>query len=414
MSVARDRTTVPVVMPDVGGMLAGREPFPHRIRWPRRRLWLAVGVVVLAGVAVGVDRALFAAQETRQEYMQHVLDSLVTGPDRLAPGATAYVSGPHGTWFGAAGLANAKTGEPMLPDARMRIESNSKPWVEALILQLAQQGTLTVYQTVDDWLPGLLRAHGSEITIAQLMSDTSGLIDDNDVWNATPAQAQRMLARVGDAKLRKQLLAVVARIGANPDAEISPLLLIRLAAWQPPLAPPGTAYHHSNIGWNIVGLIAAKAAGNPLPELCREQIFQPLGLEHTSYDPQGSIAGPHAHGYALAADGTLTDMTSRHLGKGPDGAIVTDAADEARFLAAYSTGKLFAPALLRELWRSSSSGCGGAEIYAGTGAGDGFLSNVVWAIDRNRVAVLLLNGRRPGETALARSAAAAANLYCAG
>jgi D-alanyl-D-alanine carboxypeptidase len=392
----------------------GAQPLPHRVHVPHRWVLLAVGLVVLAVVAVVVDRAFFAAQETRQEYMQQVLDGLVTGPNRLAPGVTAYVSGPHGTWVGAAGMANAKTGRPMAPDTRMRIESNSKPWVEALILQLAQQGTLTVYQTVDDWLPGLLRSHGGEITIAQLMSDSSGLIDDNDVWNATPAQAQTMLARVGDAKLRRQLLAAVARIRANPDAEISPLLLIRLAAWQPLVAPPGTAYHHSNIGWNIVGLIAAKAAGKPLPELYRERIFQPLGLQHTAYDPQGPIAGPHAHGYALSASGALTDMTIRHPGKGADGAIVTDAADEARFLTAYSAGKLFALPLLRELWRGSPSGCGGPQVYAGAGAGNGFASNVVWAVDRNRVAVLLLNGRRPGDAGLARSAAAAANLYCAG
>lgn len=414
MSVARSRVRLPAKsMPEVSGTLADRHPLSHRIRWSRRWLWLAVGLVVLVGVIFGVDRAFFA-RETRQEYMQQVLDTLVRGPDRLAPGVTAYVSGPHGTWVGAAGVANVKTGQPMTPDTRMRIESNSKPWVEALILQLAQQGTLTVYQTVNDWLPGLLRAHGSDITIAQLMSDSSGLIDDNDIWNSTPAQAQTMLARVGDAKLQKQLLAVAARIRANPDAEVSPLLLIRLAAWQPLVAPPGTAYHHSNIGWNIVGLIAAKASGKPLPELYRERIFQPLGLLHTAYDPQGPIAGPHAHGYALAANGTLTDMTSRHLGKGADGAIVTDAADEARFLTAYSTGKLFAPPLLRELWRGSPSGCGGTEVYAGTGAGDGFLSNVVWAVDRSRVAVLLLNGRRPGETGFARSAAAATNLYCTG
>jgi D-alanyl-D-alanine carboxypeptidase len=393
----------------------GAQPLPQRVHWPHRRaVWVVVALIVAAGIAVGVDRALFAgAQETRSEFMQGTLDGLVTGPNRLAPGATAYVSGPHGTWVGAAGVANAKTGQPMQPDTRMRIESNSKPWVEALILQLAQQGTLTVYQTVDDWLPGLLRAHGSEITIAQLMSDSSGLIDDNDVW-ASPQAASAYIARVGDPKLRKQLLAAAARIRANPDAEVSPLLFVRLAAWQPLVSPPGTAYHHSNIGWNIVGLIAARAAGKPLPEFYRERIFQPLGLQHTAYDPQGPIAGPHAHGYALAANGTLTDMTSRHPGKGADGAIVTDAADEARFLTAYSNGKLFAPPLLAELWRGSPSGCGGRQVYVGSGAGDGFTANVVWAVAGSRVAVLLLNGRSPGKNDLERTAAAAANLYCAG
>jgi hypothetical protein len=62
----------------------------------------------------------------------------------------------------------------------------------------------------------LLRAHGSEITIRELMSDSSGLIDDNDVF-ASPSAARAYLARVGDPRLRAQLLAVAARIRRVSD-----------------------------------------------------------------------------------------------------------------------------------------------------------------------------------------------------
>ena len=319
---------------------------PHR--WV---VWLVVGLVVVPGVAIGVDRALLAGHETRSEFMQGILDGMVTGPNRLAPGVTAYVSGPHGTWVGSAGVADVKAAEPMPMDARMRIESNSKTWLVAAVLQLVQERKLSLDDTVDRWLPGLLRAHGSEITIRELMSDSSGLIDDNDVF-ASPSAGRAYLARVGDPRLRAELLAIAARIRANPSVQVSPLWFIRLAAWQPLVAPPGTTYHHSNIGWNIVGLIAAKASGKPLPQLYRERIFQPLGLRHTAYDPQGPIAGAHANGYALAANGTLTDTTAWHLGKGADGAIVTDAKDEARFLTAFTNGTLFDP--------SSSANCGRA------------------------------------------------------
>jgi CubicO group peptidase (beta-lactamase class C family) len=392
----------------------GAQPLPHRVHWPHRWVvWLVAGLVVGAGVAVGVDRVFLAGQETRSEFMQGILDGVVTGPNRLAPGATAYVSGPHGIWVGSAGVVNVKTGEPMSADARMRIESNSKTWVEALILQLLGEGKLSADDSVDRWLPGLLRAHGSEITIRELMSDSSGLIDDNDVF-ASPSAARAYLARVGDPKLRAGLLAVAARIRANPAARVSPLWFIRLAAWQPLVALPGTTYHHSNIGWNIVGLIAAKAAGKPLPLLYRERIFQPLGLRHTAYDPQGPIAGTHANGYALAANGTLTDTTAWHLGKGVDGAIVTDAKDEARFLTAYANGTLFDPQFLTELgWVGNPSGCGRPLVYLGSGAGNGFKSDVVYAIDGSRVTVLLLNGITPGESGFAHSAAAAGSLYCA-
>ena len=88
-------------------------------------------------------------------------------------------------------------------------------------------------------------------------------------------------------------------------------------------------------------------------------IFQPLRRRHTAYDPQGPIAGAHTDGYALAANGTITDTTARHPGKGADGAIVTDAKDEARFLTAYTNGTLFDPQFLHELgWVGNPSGCG--------------------------------------------------------
>lgn len=390
------------------------QSFGHRFHWTYREvLWLLLGLVSAAGIALGVERAFFAGQETRSEFMQRILDDVVTGPNRLAPGATAYVSGPHGTWVGSAGLADVTTGEPMPADARMRIESASKTWLVAVVLPLVEQGTLSLDDTVDRWLPGLLRAQGSKITLRQLMSDSSGLIDDNDVF-ASSSAGRDYLAHVGDPKLRKQLQAIGARISASPAARVSPLWFIRLAAWQPLIAAPGTTYHHSNIGWNIAGLIAAKAAGKPLPLLYRERIFQPLRLRHTAFDPQGPIAGAHANGYALAADGTLTDTTAWHFGKGADGAIVTTATDEARFLTAFTNGTLLDPNILHETGAGDPSGCSGPLVHVGSGAGDGFKSDVVYAADGSRVAVLLLNGRTPGESGYARAAAAANSLYCAG
>jgi D-alanyl-D-alanine carboxypeptidase len=371
------------------------------------------GIVLAAGIGVGVERAFFAGQGTRPEFTQGVLDGLVSGPNRLAPGATAYVSGPHGTWVGSAGVADVETGAPMRVDARMRIESNSKTWLVAVVLQLVQEGRLSFGDKVDRWLPGLLRAHGKEITLRQLMSDSSGLIDDNDVF-ASPSAGNLYLARVRDPKLRAELLTVGARLHASPAARVSPLWFIHLAAWQPLVAPPGTAYHHSNIGWNIAGLIAAKASGKPLPLLYDERIFRPLRLRHTAYDPQGPIAGRHVKGYELGAAGTVTDTTARHFGKGADGAIVTDVEDEARFLAGLTNGTLLHPSIEGELGAGDPSGCGGPPVHSGSGAGDGFKSNVVYAVDGSRVAVLLLNGRTSGESEFARAAAAANKLYCAG
>ena len=329
--------------------------------------------------------------------LQRILDGLVAGPSALAPGATAYVSGPHGSWVGAAGVADTSTCAQMPVDARMRLESVTKIYTATLILQLAQEGKLRVGDTVARWLPGLL-PYGNRITIRELLTMQSGLYDNNDLRNASPSVQRANLARVKDAKLRAQLAAITARANEDPATEFSPIWWIRFAAWQPLLFTPGAGYHYSNIGYDILGLIAARAGGKPLPVLYRERIFQPLGLHATAYDPQGPISGPHAHGYGIEPNGKQIDTTDWHSGIGAEGGIVSDAKDTATFLTALMRGKLLdrrhLTAMERDnLWLGGAiSGCAG-QAYGWSGGGNGYKTEV-WVKDGgSRVAVLLLNAR---------------------
>ena len=110
-----------------------------RHRWVLRlvvALVAAAGILVAAaGIMVAVDRAFFSEEtqvcvpqttQTSRPKLQRILDGVVGGPSKLAPGATAYVSWPHGSWLGAAGVADTSTCARMPVDARMRLESVSK------------------------------------------------------------------------------------------------------------------------------------------------------------------------------------------------------------------------------------------------------------------------------------------------
>jgi len=183
-------------------MSKGARPLPHRVGSHRRMLWLLAGLIVAAGIAVPIDRTLFSqrAQAPRPD-LQRILGGLVTGPRRVAPGVTAYVSGPHGTWLGSAGVADTSTGAQMQVDARMRLESVGKIYTAILILQLAQEGTLRVGDAVARCLPGLL-PYGNRITIRELLTMRSGLIDNNDLRNVSENVQRANLARVKDARRR--------------------------------------------------------------------------------------------------------------------------------------------------------------------------------------------------------------------
>jgi D-alanyl-D-alanine carboxypeptidase len=391
-------------------------------RGRRRRVRAALVVVAATAVGVAVAAVLVAgggkapsgdrSGASRPE-LQRVLDGLVTGPDRIAPGATAYVAGPHGAWRGAAGVADLRTRAPMRPDARLRLESVSKIYTAALVVALAQDGRLRLDDTVERWLPGLL-PDGHRITIRQLLTMRSGLIDDNDI-RRSPARYLRM---VHDRALRGRMLAASRRVTADPDATFSPMLWVRWAAWIPLLSTPGTASHYSNIGYDVLGRIAERAGGEPLSRAFADRVFAPLALRRTAYDPQGPITGSHARGYFHDARGRWTDTTGRHAGIGAGGGIVADAPETAAFLTALMRGRVVGRGAVagmrgRDLWEGGEpSGCGG-NAFGWSGGGDGYKTNVWVDADGSRVAVLLLNARDVSDNVELRSSAALQRLYCA-
>jgi D-alanyl-D-alanine carboxypeptidase len=345
--------------------------------------------------------------------LQRVLVQLTSGSTPIAPGATAYVAGPHGTWLGAAGVADVASAQPMPVDARMRLESVSKIWTAVLVLQLAEQGRLGLNDTVDRWLPGLL-PFGDRITLRQLLTHTSGIFDNNDVVK-DPAG---VLARVKDQGFHAELLRLAKRLQADPTTRFPPTVWIRLAATQPLYFPPGSGYHYSNVGFEVLGLVIQRVTGQPLEAVYRERIILPLGLGHTAYDPQGDITGPHARGYLVKADGSLVDQTAVHWGIGAEGGIVSDAADTGRFLVALMQDRLLGPAATagmrtRDFWTEADTPSCGGSAYGHSGAGSGYKTNVWVSSDGSRVVVLLVNGRMADQaTGDLRAAQALDQLYC--
>jgi D-alanyl-D-alanine carboxypeptidase len=342
--------------------------------------------------------------------LQRKLDAFVTGPQRIAPGAVAYVSGPRGTWSGAAGLSNVARGREMTTDARMRLESVSKIYTATIVHQLAAEGKLSLDDTLEKWLPGLI-PYGDEVTVSQLLTHTSGIPDDNVV----SARFRDYLVLIEDPAFRSELLRLEKRYVADPALELSPEIWVRIAAAVPPRFRPGTNYEYSNTGFLLLGRVAEQATGTDIATLYERRIFRPLGLVRSAWDPQGPIAGPHASGYRVGPDGRLLDATDWHTAKGADGAVVADAEETARFLVALMKERFFGPLQLARMqhggfWSGGNTlGCG-ADAYGHAGAGAGFKTEALVSGDGQRVAVLLLNGR--GDQTDAAADNAIAELFC--
>jgi D-alanyl-D-alanine carboxypeptidase len=381
---------------------------------------MRIGARTLTVLAVLLLAGCGTARQEQRPAFQRTLDELVTGSQRAAPGVTAFVSGPRGTWAGASGWAGVATHERMAAADPLRLESVSKLWTSVVVLKLAEEGRLRLDDTVERWLPGFF-PYGSRITIRQLLNHTSGMINDGD-WNDS---GRRWIAAVEDPALRARLVELATQLERDPTTQFSPLLEMRFAAALPLLFAPGSTFHYSNVGYITAGVIAAKAAGESLDALYRRVIIEPLHLTSALYAPGDHWPGEHPTGYSVGAGGKLVEAT--HWSSGglaAQGAIVSSARDEAHFLTELMRGRVLNRASLRQLRTPNSvdgvyalgigrnSACG-QTTYAHNGGGPAFSSSVAVSEDGSRVAVILANGRTADTTSDARYAAAVLSLFCA-
>jgi CubicO group peptidase (beta-lactamase class C family) len=132
--------------------------------------------------ARAIDRlirtAYYGASAARQPAgraptLQGALDEVVAAG---APGAIALVRDANRTVRLTSGHGNLKTKTPMRATDRFRIASVTKTFVATVVLQLVAEGKLSLDDTVERWLPGLV-PNGRNISVRQLLNMTSGLFD---------------------------------------------------------------------------------------------------------------------------------------------------------------------------------------------------------------------------------------------
>jgi D-alanyl-D-alanine carboxypeptidase len=196
--------------------------------------------------------------------LQRLLDQLVAAG---APGAAGWVQDDNGAQPAASGVADLRTGGPMRPELHFRAGSLTKSLVATVVLQLVAEGRLSLQDSLDRRLPGIL-PYGEQVTLRQLLNHTSGVPHN---W----ATVEQTLYRSPGGRSR----------------DWTPRELVALVADQPPDFPPGTAWSYSNTGYHLLGLVVEAAGGSTLGQELHRRIVAPLGLHGTSF-PESSPDHP--------------------------------------------------------------------------------------------------------------------------
>jgi CubicO group peptidase (beta-lactamase class C family) len=249
------------------------------------------------------------------------------------PGASTYVTMPDGTyWSGAAGVSTTETGTPMLADDRFNIASITKPIVGTVVLQLVQEGILSLEDTLDKWLPDIAQQlpYGNQITVLQLLNHTSGV---QEYINA-------------DGLLDEALTdpSVLERDWTTEE------LLSRYVYGKQPFAAPGQGDYYSNTNYRLLESVIEAATQTSLAQQLQTRIFDPLGMTNSFFANPDQIPGGLTSGYLdIDSNGSL-DVNSSSVNllgtKGGAGGIVSTAADVSRFYQSFLNGELLSPSNL--------------------------------------------------------------------
>lgn len=146
--------------------------------------------------------------------------------------------------------------EPASTDTAFDIASVTKLFTSMAVLQEVDRGQVELDAPVADYLPGFGQNGKERITVRQLLTHTSGLQAEVQLWELPPHQRVPALLRL------------------RPEHE------------------PGTQYTYSDPNMMTLGLLLEKITGQPLNHVVSERITGPLGMSDTGYRPTDGRTAP--------------------------------------------------------------------------------------------------------------------------
>lgn len=315
-------------------------------------------------------------QETAAR-LQSVLDAEVA---RLGvPGFQAAVRTAAGqTWYGVSGTTDPERHIQLRRDHIIRVGSVTKTFTAVVIMQLVEEGRLSLDDPLAKWFPGFPNAQA--ITIRDLLTHRSGIFNNLE----SPA-VLGSLFWPSKAWQPQEMVEIAAREKAHAQGE----------------------YYYSNTNYILLGLIAERISGQDAATLYRRRILEPLNMRNTFFVPYEAIPDNLVSGYdrdlnPLPGLFELTpDSVSAATAAYTSGAMASTAEDLLNFYAALFSGRLPSSASLDEMTTFFEARDEGTPQITGYGLGlfrldvDG---EAIWASIGFFIGSTTMVAYSPGET----------------
>jgi CubicO group peptidase (beta-lactamase class C family) len=175
------------------------------------------------------------------------------------------------------GLANREWNIPNDLDTKFEIGSMTKQFTAMLVLQMVNEGKISLDGHVSDYLPYYRQDTGRRIRIGGLLSHTSGIPNFTALPGFLDGPASRVHYEVKDFVQKY----------CSGELEFE----------------PGTKFNYSNSGYFLLGAILEQVSGKPYENLLQERIFDPLGMKNSGYTHSEMLILHRADGYERTDSG---------------------------------------------------------------------------------------------------------------
>ena len=292
------------------------------------------GMLLLAGCQEHTQRSekmTESFQNTLEKHhsRKHIIQGDPQRRELEVPGISAAVIYPDGTaWLGVSGKSSES--EAMSSAMLFGLGSVTKTYIAALVLQLVEEGSLSIEDSVGEWIPELGQID-KEITVRQLLNHTSGLYR----YQQKPEYLNVVLAQPEKVWTAEEILA----------------------SFQ---GEPETGFGESAMDYVLLGMIIEKATGTSVSHQLQSRFFEPLKLEHTFLYPEQQfppemmahmwwdVAGMGEPIDVVASAGELP-LAALFSSVWTSGAMYATAEELARFVKALFEGDVLEPEFLGEM-----------------------------------------------------------------
>ena len=240
----------------------------------------------LLGLAAVGGAVLFAAENAKkpdQSYQSLIDDAVARG----MPGLQAYVRKGKSRWTGTSGTASVEKSSAMDLTQRIRLASITKLMTYATVMELVKAGRFQLSDRAATLLPpGALGEipFANEFTVTQLLDHTSGLHafngEESRDFFADLFSDPRRGTRLWTAG---ELLAYAKKPEHRPTGR------------------PGEKKSYSSTGYIVLEMILENVERKPFPQLLREHLFEPLGMNSAGVEGVDFRASEIADSYARPA-----------------------------------------------------------------------------------------------------------------